>query len=294
MRISQEALVTSTLTRLRSRLQHMERSQAELATGRRVQRPSDDPGGMASILSLRATSRARQQEERNAADGATWVRMTDTKLQAALDTMQRVRELAVRAASSTGAAEREGIAAEMTGLRDGLVAIANATHQGQGLFSGTAAGAAVAQVAGAWTYTGDQTAITRRVGDEDVVQVSLTAESVFGFAAGQDVFTALDQLAASARAGDAQGVSAQIAGVDAALGRVLDGLAQIGAAGNRVEHATTRNQSEQLALRAQMSEIEDVDLSEAVMELQLQEMSYQATLKTMAHVLQPSLADFLA
>lgn len=293
MRITEPRLVASSLERLTTRLQQLEQVQRQLASGRRVVRPSDDPASMGSVLSLRAARRAREQEARNAADGETWVRMTDAKLQEAVQALRRARDLAVRGASSLGPGERQGIATELLSIRDVLVAVANSKHQGQGLFAGTASAPAVSKVGGAWTYTGDAGRVARRIGDDEVVIVNLTADEVFGFAAGQDVFSLLEALSSQVAAGDTAAVDASIPAVDAALGRVLDGLARIGAAGSRIEAALVRNQEEQLALVQELSKIEDADLAEAVMELQLQEVAYRATLSAMARTLAPSLVDFL-
>lgn len=293
MRITQGTLVQDSLERLRVRLAQLQAAQARLSSGKEVRRPSDDPGRMSGALALRALQRAREQQQRNAQDGATWVALSDSKLRSAVEALQRARELAVRAASTTSPPERAAIATELLSIRDELAAIANARNGAQGLFSGTATSPAVTKVGGVWTYTGDGGRVVRRVGDGQDVTVSVTAEEVFGFAAGRDAFTVLEDLASLVSAGDAAGVGAAIADVDAALERVLDGLAEIGAAGNRIERAQARLGDEQIALTTQLSEIEDVDLAEAVMELQLQQVAYQATLGAMSQVLQPSLVDFL-
>jgi flagellar hook-associated protein 3 FlgL len=49
-----------------------------------------------------------------------------------------------------------------------------------------------------------------------------------------------------------------------------------------------------VALETQRSGIEDVDMAEVLMDLQLQQVAYQAALNVTAKVLQPSLMDFLA
>ncbi|GIV00972.1 MAG: flagellar hook-associated protein FlgL [Actinomycetota bacterium] len=281
------------LERLRLRLAQLQAAQVRLSSGRVVQRPSDDPGRMGSILALRDLQRAREQQVRNAQDGATWVALADSKLRSAAEGLRRARELAVRAASTSSPTERAAVAAELLSIRDDLVAIANARNGGQGLFAGTATAPAVTNVGGVWTYTGDATRVVRRVGDGEDVVVSVTADEIFGLGTGADTFTMLENLASLVTSGDAAGVGAAIADLDAALGRVLDGLAEIGAAGNRIERAQARLGDEQVALTSQLSEVQDADLAEAVMELQLQQVAYQATLGAMTQVLQPSLVDFL-
>ncbi len=93
------------------------------------------------------------------------------------------------------------------------------------------------------------------------------AEGPFGpFAGGGDAFSMLDELIAEVRAGNSANVAAAVA-------RTGGTQPRIGAAANR--------------------EVEDVDMAEAVMELQVQEVAYSATLQALARALPSSLVSFL-
>lgn len=48
-----------------------------------------------------------------------------------------------------------------------------------------------------------------------------------------------------------------------------------------------------LTLRMELSEVQDLDLAKGVMELQVQQVAYEATLQALAKALPPSLAAFL-
>ena len=52
-------------------------------------------------------------------------------------------------------------------------------------------------------------------------------------------------------------------------------------------------QDRKLSVTTQLSDIEDIDLPKTIMEMQLQQTSYQAALAASAKVIQPSLIDFL-
>jgi flagellar hook-associated protein 3 FlgL len=54
-----------------------------------------------------------------------------------------------------------------------------------------------------------------------------------------------------------------------------------------------RNKANQLDAQNQLSEVEGVDLPATMVELQLQEVAYQAALGATARVIQPTLVDFL-
>ena len=65
MRISQGQMVTNALERHRARLESLEDVQARMGSGRRIEKPSEGPGSMAGIFSLRSAQKARAQEARN-------------------------------------------------------------------------------------------------------------------------------------------------------------------------------------------------------------------------------------
>jgi flagellar hook-associated protein 3 FlgL len=74
---------------------------------------------------------------------------------------------------------------------------------------------------------------------------------------------------------------------------VLNNLTKLGAVGARIEAAQLRIGDDIESFRAQLSAVEDVDLAEAVMEMQLQETAYTAALTAFARTGQTSLVDFL-
>jgi flagellar hook-associated protein 3 FlgL len=295
MRVSNQQIVSGALDQTQAQLAALMRAQAQLSSGKRVLTPSDDPAAAGSILLLQASGQSNAQERLNAEDGQAWVNGSDSQLQQASTLLQRARDLAVQAGSSLGASPSNAIATEILSIRDQIVAVANSQQQGRGLFSGFAAGAAVTQVAGVWTYTGDAGAIQRRIGDQNQVTVNVTADQVFGFSAGagQDTVTMLENLATQVSAGNATGVSASIANVDVALGRVNQGLAQIGSAGTRIEEGLALNLNNAETIKSQLSAVQDVDLAEATMNLQTQQVAYQAALGALSKVLGPSLLDFI-
>jgi len=294
-RVTSEMMTTGSLRRLSSRLQQYERTQSQLATGKRILAPSDAPGDANRALGLRAVQRAREQELRNAGDAKSWLDITDTQLQAGMERLSRLRELTLRGASSVGAQESSALAVEISNIRDELLGIANARNRGRPLFSGFSDAQAVRNVAGSWVYEGDSGAITRRVSESDVVTVNVTAAEVFGFGGppGSDLFSALDQLVADLQGGNTNGVTAALGRIDAGRTTLGNALAKVGASANTVESAQVRTDSALLSIRTELSEVEDVDMAEAVMELQTQQSAYEATLQALGRSLPQTLAAFL-
>ena len=295
MRVTNRMMVDLAVQRMNTRIGQFERSQRDLATGRRIHVASDDVAGMNTALGLRATLAANSQAQRNADDGMLWTEMADSRMGTMVEQLQRVRELAILGNNGTAnQVERDAMAAEIAEARESLQAIANAKINGRPLFAGYSSGDAVAKVAGTWAYQGDTGAVTRRVSESDVVKVNMTGDVMFGFNAGEDVFTVLDDLEVALQTGDSAALGTSIDQVDRAMNRILSSRATIGAASNRIEKAIFRAQTDEVSLRTALSETEDTDMAKAVMELQIQETAYQAAQAALAKSLQPSLTQFLS
>ncbi|MFO7294295.1 MAG: hypothetical protein C0P76_014550, partial [Acidimicrobiia bacterium] len=269
MRITQQAITYQNLERLQNRLEQLAQAQSSLGSGKRIHKPSDDPSAMNRSMSLRGLQAASDQAARNASDGLMWTSLADSKLQTLLDRLHRARELAIRSGSVTNDAEREAFAKELESIREEAIAIANSRIGDRALFAGTADGDAVASDGTA--YLGNDGVVERRVGPKDVVQVNVIGAEVFGFDAGRDLFTVLADLSDRILAGDNDGVQGSIDEIDESMDRILTALAQLGAATNRIEAAQRRNADEKLSLQDRLSQVESVDVAEAIMQLQLQQ-----------------------
>jgi flagellar hook-associated protein 3 FlgL len=296
MRVTSQSMVGTSLRRLSQRLARYERAQTQIATGKRIRKPSDDPAGANRGLALRAAQRAQEQAARNATDARSRLEIADSQMQAGVERLGRARELSLRAASGVNASERRAIADELGAIRSELQSVANFDHNGQPLFAGYSDAPPVAKVAGTWTYTGDSGQISRRVGEQDIVVVNVNAGEMFGFSGspGTDVFSRLDALIAELGAANPSpaALSAGIADIDTAMQRLGDHQARVGAAANWVESALQRGEDTLLSLRGELAETEDVEVASAVMELQTQQMAYEATLSALERALPASLLSF--
>jgi flagellar hook-associated protein 3 FlgL len=270
----------------------MARLQEQLSSGKLISKPSDSPTGTVSALRLRSEIRRADQYKRNADDGIGWLGTADNTLTDMLDTVRRVRDLTLQAANAaTDDTGRVALAAEVDQLRQHALALGNTTYLGQPLFGGTS-GAASAYDANA-NYLGDGGTISRTVGDGVSVQVNLPGTQVFG-PAGSDLFRVLDDIKNQITTGNTdQLLNVDLGDLDKAFLRLQDSQALVGARYHQVEAMSDRADAAQLDATNQLASVESIDLPKTVMDLQLQEVAYQAALGAAARVLQPSLVDFL-
>jgi flagellar hook-associated protein 3 FlgL len=266
---------------------------AHLSSGKQILRLSDDPE--MAVQAERLTARDSAIEAyMSAADNARgWLSTQDAALQGAVNVMQRARELTIAAGSTNGPQAREGLALEMEGLRTQLIDIANTSFNGRSVFGGFADRAIEIQ-AGTAVFVGDDGIVQRRISEDRVVQVNTKGRDAFGFAAGDDVFGFLDDLATHMRAGDIATItSLDIDRLDQNFDRLTEALGSVGASANQVDRVAELATLNRDALRERISAIMNIDLAETAVEVTLAETAYQAVLAATARLQIPSLVDYL-
>jgi flagellar hook-associated protein 3 FlgL len=296
MRVSSLSQYLTTTQGLGNALERVQRTQQQVASGKTLTRWSDDPASASSAERYRSEEADWQTYQRSGTDAQAWLSTADGALQSMSSIMIRVKQLAVSAASgSLTAASRDAIADEVDQLRSQLRDLGNTTHLGRSLFGGFSPTALSTTAGGGIAYAGDGGQVQRQVSPTVTVAVNVDAKDVFGFAAGagQDLFAQLADLSTAARTGNTAAAATAQTTLEARHSDILKGLAQVGAVTNRVEVAQSTGGVALQDLASRRSEVEDVDLADAVMKLSSAQAGYTAALGAASRANLPSLADFL-
>jgi flagellar hook-associated protein 3 FlgL len=176
MRISTNQMQSSAVNSILDQQSKLSHTQQQVATGKRVIKPSDDPVASAAILSLQ---QSRSQTERylvNADAAKARLSIEEGALGSVTDQLQRVRELAVYGNNShISSSDRASMAKELRQILDQVMGLANSTdNNGQFLFAGNQGlTTPFTQTATGFQYSGDggqrflQIGANRRVADSD-------------------------------------------------------------------------------------------------------------------------------
>ncbi len=291
-RVTQNMLSQRSLFSLQNGLGKMSRLQEQLSTGRVLNRPSDSPTDTTSAMRIRSTLADVRQYGRNANDGNGWLSQIDAALTSANDQVLRARDLALQGANEgvAGPTAREALAAEVDQIRAGMIDTANSSYLGRPVFGGVTAGAKAYDATG--TFVGTPGAVNRTVNVGSTIRVDVEGTTAFG-PTGNSVFDHLDALSVALRAGNQAGISASITALNADRDQITTTQTEVGSRQLRVEKAIQASQDEDLRLSSSLSEVENADLPKVIVDLQLQQTAYQASLAATARVMQPSLLDFL-
>ncbi len=125
----------SSINRQTASLLHV---QQQVASGRRILTPSDDPVAAAQALMVTQSSDAIVQFKRNQGNATSVLGLQEAQLSGVTDVLGRIQELAVQASdTSLSATSRKGIATELRSRFDQLLGTANADDgTGQKMFAG--------------------------------------------------------------------------------------------------------------------------------------------------------------
>lgn len=102
-----------------------------------------------------------------------------------------------------------------------------------------------------------------------------------------------DQLKTAMDTNDSDLIQKSLERIDKVMENLLSVRAEIGAKVNRLELTQKKLESQTINFKKLLSENEDVDMAEAIMNLKIEENVYRASLSAGARIIQPTLVDFL-
>jgi flagellar hook-associated protein 3 FlgL len=294
VRITDRLLVDKVLGNIQRNTERLADLQDEVATGRRINKPSDDPTGTVSSLILHSTDDENQQDAANLDQAQAWLNSTDVALQDVNSILQRARELAVQGANQTlGPEETTSLANEVDQLLDHAMQLANTQNGDRYIFGGfntrTPAFNFTDSTKTAWVYNGDNGDILRAVAPGVKLSVNVTGDRVF-----PGVFDVLMGIRDDLKAHNQDSLSLdRLDELDSVHNDVLNALGEVGAKGSRLDLTKNQLSAAHLNNKGSISDIEDADMSDAIVNLSAQQTALQAALAAGARVIQPQLLDFL-
>ncbi len=137
MRVSQQMLFNTYVSNMNRSLTDLVETNIQSQTQKKVNKPSDDPVGMARILDHRETLATVKQYRDNVDTAKGWLSLSDSTLTQVSTILTRAKELAEQGASGTLQEEnREQISYEARQLFQQLVALANTEYEGKSIYAG--------------------------------------------------------------------------------------------------------------------------------------------------------------
>lgn len=276
--------------------------QAQVSSGERLSRSSDDPVAAARLRALDRAGRLAGADADGAIRAGAALNLADTTLSRIADAMGRARELAVHAANGTlDAGQRAAIGVEIGQLDAQVFALANTRDaEGNALFGGTGSGLAYTRDgAGNAVYAGTASAGVVEIGGGQSVTRSLTGPEFLNFTGpggATDLMAVLKGLGDALTGGSPDPAGAArgaLGALDAGLDKLGTGQTLVGARLAWIELAGDRR-ADLGELRAQeRADVGGADLAETIAALQHTLLALDASQASFARVSGLSLFNHL-
>lgn len=297
-RVSDASSSANTTSRINAQRMRLSMLQEQLASGKRINRASDDPSGMEMVLSLRTSQTEIEQFERNAQTANQKLVAADDAVNSYQNVLERVRVLVTQGLSDTSTqAAKNALATEIEVLRARILTTANAANNGEFLFGGIRQTEApfdtVTAVPSALPTTAQHIQIEPGSG---AIAVGVTGDTIFSDAT-STIFADLDAAVLALRGtGDPIVDRATLEGTSARLMTYSElantARAIIGANMNSSEIALDTLAQNFLTLDERATAVEGVDFAEAAIGVADAQRALEASLQIAARG-RRTLFDFL-
>jgi flagellar hook-associated protein 3 FlgL len=282
----------------------LNQTQLQMNAGKKILTPSDDPAAASRIIDLNQSIKQTEQYQSNNDAARQRLTLEDTVLQSATDILQQINELSIQGLSDTNSAARPTIAAEMRGLNQQLLGLANTKNaNGEYLFSGfksTTPPFSKDPITGAYSYDGDtnQRSIQIGVGETLKIADGDPGSNVFGMPTGgvppgtiPNIFEAIDKFAADLSA--TPPISASLGDISSALNNIAAVRSSVGTRLNTLDNQQAFNTDHVLNTKTVLSATEDLDYAEAISRFNQQTLALQVSQQAFAQVKKLSLFNYL-
>jgi flagellar hook-associated protein 3 FlgL len=300
VRVTQSMLANNMLKHLSTSFANLGKYQEQLSTGKKINRPSDDPVVAMKGIAYRTNLTEVEQLKRNFSEAYNWIENSDAALDKATQALQRIRELVVQASNDTyEETQRQAISQEIKQLTEQLVTIANTKVGDKYIFNGTNTLQPPVQIVnGSITTSSNAEEVKIELAKGIYIGVNVDPTKVFHYDAsqkGKGLFSDLQSLANDlddpAKTG--KDINEYLGYIDQHITNLLGVRADLGARMNRIELMEDRIDSQKVIAEKMLSDNEDVDMEKVITDLKTQESVHRAALAVGARIIQPTLVDFL-
>ncbi len=300
MRISTHTLFESGAARIGELQSGLVKTQQQIATGRRILAPSDDPVAAARALEVTQAQSLNTQYGVNRQHAKSSLGALEGTLSSVTALLQDIKVTVIAAGNAAlSDTERGFMATELSGRLEEMLGLANTRDAvGNYLFSGfqtTTPAFSKDAITGVVTYDGDQGQRLLQVDATRQMSVTAPGSTVFQ-GGGQDVFQTLNDLVVLLQTPGAP--SSAVLGthndnLDQALDSVLTVRASVGSRLQELDALDYAGEDRNLQYSQILSELQDLDYTKALTQFSQQQTTLEAAQKSFVKASGLSLFNYI-
>ena len=306
MKISTSYLFDRSVTQMSTVQTDLAHTQAQVSAGKQVLTPSDAPDQAAAIQRLKTVLAKQDSYAKTLTTVKARLEGEDTTLKSVSDLLIRAKEISVQASNDTLSTQnRQALGVELKAVRDQMLSLANSKDSnGNFYFSGSRLKQPpfFQDTHGEATYQGDQTRMYVQVGDQRSIPLNRSGSDVFvgvvrtdalGQKANREFFGVMDDLIAGVTNSDRTAMQRGVGEMDNLLNGVSLAQANVGTDLNVVDQQSQVIDDTKLTLKTTLSNVEDLDMAEAITKMNKQMLSLEASQSSFAKITQLNLFNFI-
>ena len=269
----------------------------QLATGLRVNLPSDDPAAAAANLVNNASISADDQYVQNIDSVQQTMTNADSTLSSVITELTQAISLGVEGSTGTqSTSDSQAIAQQVSGIKDQIFALANTTFQGVYLFGGTATSSAPfvedPSSSTGVQYAGNDQTNQIQIGEGQQVATSVSGDQLFGSGA-TGVFGSLQTLITALQSGASSDVGTATVQLRTAFDQVNTSRVFYGNALSGLTEQENYLGQEKVNLQTNENQLVGADPTTAASVMSQASVAQQATLEAIAKAQSLSLLNYL-
>jgi flagellar hook-associated protein 3 FlgL len=271
--------------------------QRQVSTGKRIEKPSDDPSATLGSIGEHAEIAGIDQYTRATDTIASRLAVVDTVLSDLIIQVERAQVSSMSARGSiTSAIQREAAAVDLEGIRDAIFTDMNTSFNGTHMFSGSdstvapytrAAGGPIS------AYAGSTAEMVVDIDQHRAVKMAFNGQALTQGSDASDIFVEFDSLIAAVRAGDDAGIESGMAALERMFARVSTAQGRVGADLRTIDEHKLRLSELRRSSAKRLSALEDANMAEAITGMAQADAAYRAALGAVNTVTRMSLMDYL-
>ncbi len=292
MRVTDSIITRNLLDNINSSRENMNKYQLERATGKKLQKVSDNPVDFTKANRFKETLVKNSQYVENITIAKGW---TDNAM-AALDGINEglitAKELAIRGSDKMSTESTwNTFADQVDNILKEAIALGNSSFMGNSLFSGNKTDERKPfQYDGVNVgYFGNSKDITRRIADNYDVKLNIDGAQFIN----ADLFENLIKLRNAFQTGDIAQMTTSIDELEISADKIVLMNTSMGSIKNQLETTEYRIEVADINIKSYLSQTEDADLASSITNYNAEETAYKAALEATSNAINLNILNFI-
>lgn len=277
----------------------MDKTQEKIASGKNYNRPSDDPVTARLLVNFNDQLQTGEQYKSNMTKANIWLNVSETALEGMSATMSEIKKLTSTLTNGTDiTAVRQNAVSQLQTFKQQLIDYGNTQLNGTYVFAGTTDNLSV-PFSGS-TYSGDDNPLDIQIDNSSTQTMNITGgrllkgtNTVPHQYGSTDILTEIDNLITAVNANDIANIQVGAQKMEDGANQITNAITDVGGRLKRIETMQQFNATTKNVIQDVMSNVQNADYAKLAVEMQQQELAFEATLSSTAKVTQMSLLDYL-